>query len=380
MGRSATRNGIPSIRSIGDLSIAVSDAIADEEWDDFLDRQGRELYTQSSGWACARSVIGWRSLRIVVRQGDLVVAGAQAEMREVRHGAHAAFVVGGPVADTGREDLLRLVIDELMALGGRGAYAYLAVQPPLHEGDVAPLERSGFRRGVLDALHIYHPARLIVDVGPELDGILAAMSPSRRRNIRIAERRGVTVRRGTDEDLPVFTSLEEAHGRRLGYRPRPAAYYAEMWRGLSARGHIELFIADHDGEPDAAVLVIPFGDTSCHLARAWSGENPRLFASELVEWEAIKWDRAQGYRYVDFGGLEARVAEAVLSGHPDEIDRRYSASLFKLRWGGRVVTNPPYVDHVFNPLLRLGYRHIPQGVLSSPRLERWAKRLKDSSD
>jgi hypothetical protein len=105
------------------------------------------------------------------------------------------LVFGGPVVGGDRPDLAALVLDEMMAMGKAGNVRYLAVQPPRGcDRMCGELTRLGFRHGVLDFVYIYYTAAVSVDLRPGPDELLAKMSMSRRRNIRLAERRGATVR------------------------------------------------------------------------------------------------------------------------------------------------------------------------------------------
>jgi hypothetical protein len=67
-----------------------------------------------------------------------------------------------------------------------------------------------------------------------------------------------------------------------------------------------------------------------------------------------------------------------VSGREDPRVQKYGASLFKLKWGGDVVAEPPFLDYVYNPALRYLYRRVPDAVMRSSWLERAAKRLKES--
>jgi peptidoglycan pentaglycine glycine transferase (the first glycine) len=366
MGRPRRTSEALSIRDVGGYEVRIADTLEDAAWDDFLEQVPGGLYAQASCWGRARASIGWHPARLVISEAGRVVAGVQMEMRALPVGGKIGLVRKGPILGEDSPDLARLVVDEMMAMGKSRGVRYLVVEPPRGSDRVVEeLARVGFRHAEFNILDTQQAARVIVDLWPDLDQMLAAMHPKRRQQIRSAGRRGVTVRRGSHADLPVFDRLKDAHSSRLGYTRRERAYYAELWQALAPRRHVELFIAEHGGEPISAELVIPFGDT-CHLLEvAWGGEHPELRPNEILEWEIYKWAKFAGYRYADLGGLETHVAEAVLSGRKDSIDPRYGASLFKLSFGGQVVVAPAFVDYVYNPILRLAYRCMPERVLRS---------------
>lgn len=357
------------VREIGAYTVTISDAPDDAAWDEFVEQAPGGHHAQTSAWGRARASIGWMPVRVVVRQDRRVVGGAQMVRRPMPVGGEIGFVHRGPVVPEDRPDLAALVLDELLRMGRAQRVAYLVVQPPPRaDWIVGELRRRGFRLGAFD---IDMTATIRLDLRPDLDELLAGMDKKRRQHIRSAVKRGVVVRRGSEADLPIFNRLKDMQSARLGYTRRSAEYYAEVWRALSPRGHIELFIAEYEGEPVAAELTIPFGDVCRHMERPWSGEHADLRPSEALEWEVMKWAKSQGYHFTDLEGVDGPVAEAVLSGSKLPEDGRHSASLFKVRYGGSVVIDPYSYDYVYNPVLRFAYHCIPVRVMRSA----WMRRL-----
>jgi peptidoglycan pentaglycine glycine transferase (the first glycine) len=358
--------------SASGFTVRISDDADDPAWDDFLESTPLGSFRQSARWGAVREVLGWRPARVVVSESGHVVAGVQMETKRLPFGGSAGIVRRAPVMADQRPELIGLVLDELLAAAKARRVRYLVVQPPPGcELLTAELRRRGFRHGGLDALETQETASVRVDLGPDVDTVFARMDRKCRDNIRFAQKHGITVRRGAEADLPVFDRLKEAHSARLGYLRRGPDYYTGLWRELGPAGHVALLISEYEGEPLAAILAVRFGDTSYHRERPWSGEHGRLRPNELLEWEAMKWAKSEGLRFANLGAIEPHVADAVIAGARETIDLRYSASRFKLKFGGEIVVDPPFMDYVFNPVLRLAYRSVPRSVLKSD----WAKRL-----
>lgn len=369
MGMPASQESVSSVRSAGPFSVRVSDAANDPEWDAFLEEVSIGHHAQTSAWGRARAFIGWRPIRVLVSEDGRIVAGVQMVTRPMPAAGNVGFVCRGPVVAEDRQDLTRLVLDEMMAMGETRGVQYLVVQPPRGSDWMrVELGRIGFRYGAFD---IDITATVRIDLQPDLAELRAGMSKKCREHVRLAERRGVTVRRGSESDLAIFNRLKDVQSARLGYARREDGYYNELWHALAPRGHIGLFIAEYEGEPVAAQLVIPFGDTCHHMERPWSGEHGKLKPNELLKWEVIKWAKSEGYRFADLEGIEPPVAEAILSGEGIPDDPRYSASRFKLKFGGQVILDPPSFDYVYNPVLRFAYRCIPNRVMRAA----WMRRL-----
>jgi peptidoglycan pentaglycine glycine transferase (the first glycine) len=369
MDRPGPQQAASSVHAAGPFSVRLSEAPDDPDWDDFLERSPTGHHAQTSAWGRARAFIGWRPIRVVVSEDGRVVAGAQMVTRPMPAGGNVGFVCRGPVVREDRPDLARLVFDEVMATGRTSGVQYLVVQPPRGcDWMRAELTRLGFRYGAFD---IDITATVRIDLGADLDDLFAGMSKKCREHVKLAERRGVTVRRGSETDLAIFNRLKDIQSARIGYRRRSADYYSELWRALAPRGHIGLFVAEYEGEPVSAQLVIPFGDTCHHMERPWSGQHGNVKPNELLKWEVIKWAKSEGYRFTDLEGIDPPVAEAVLSGQAIPDDPRYSASRFKLKFGGETIVDPPSFDYVYDPLLRFAYHGVPISVMRSA----WMRRL-----
>ncbi|MFN8448619.1 MAG: peptidoglycan bridge formation glycyltransferase FemA/FemB family protein [Anaerolineae bacterium] len=74
---------------------------------------------------------------------------------------------------------------------------------------------------------------ILIDLAQSEDDLLAAMSQSTRRKIRIAQREGVTVRGGSIADLPLLYDLYRVTGRRDEFLIRPPDYYEQAWQASS---------------------------------------------------------------------------------------------------------------------------------------------------
>jgi peptidoglycan pentaglycine glycine transferase (the first glycine) len=369
-----SRHGPSPLREVDRYSIRVSDESDDPSWDDFVERAPGGDSAQTTCWGRARASIGWRPVRFVVSDNGSVVAGAQMTIRPARFVGNAGFVFKGPLVWPADPSLNKLVFDELLALGSANDVQVLFVQPPRGSDWMSDeLLTRGFRPSLEE---ITYSATVLIDLAPDLDGILAQMKRQTRQNIRTAENRGVAVRLGSATDLPTFYRLGAAHTARLGYARPTDNYYEELWRALAPRGHIALFVAEYENEPVAALLAIPFADTVRHVERAWSGEHGELRPNELLMWEAIKWAKSVGYRFVDPGGIKRYIAEAVLSGQPAPADASQTAQAFKMKFGGRPVLDPVAYDWFYNPVLRRGYRLIPQQWKNSDRTKRIVARMR----
>lgn len=115
--------------------------------------------------------------------------------------------------------------------------------------------------------------------------------PDFRRNARRAAEAGVRVSKGSGlEYVKRFYTLQLATRRRQGIPPRPFRYFRALHRIFSARGQVEVWLAQHNGRDAAAQLLIRDGDCiygagnarAMHLPR---GANHMLFMNVIEEYD-----------------------------------------------------------------------------------------------
>jgi lipid II:glycine glycyltransferase (peptidoglycan interpeptide bridge formation enzyme) len=251
---------------------------------------------------------------------------------------------------------------------------YLVVQPPCSSEALADqLLRWGFQPS---SIHVAPVATVAIDLTKALDDILAQMKSKTRYNIRLSRRKGITVREGTERDLSTFYRLLVATGQRQQFPPYPEAYFSKMWRALVPWRYIRLFLAEYAGEAVSAVLLIPFGDTVIYKKGAWSGRHGKRRPNEALHWAAIKWAKAQGFRYYDLEGIDPKAAGAIVDGRPLPSSLTETVTRFKLGFGGQVVFYPESYDYAYNPLLRWAYARLGRRIANWSVIENALDRLR----
>jgi 1-aminocyclopropane-1-carboxylate deaminase/D-cysteine desulfhydrase-like pyridoxal-dependent ACC family enzyme len=95
------------------------------------------------------------------------------------------------------------------------------------------------------------------------DSLLARMKQKTRYNIRLAERKGVTVRTAGLNDLPLLYKLYALTATRDGFVIRGEEYYLRVWRTFIEAGMAEALIAEVENTPVGGLVIFRFGD------RAW---------------------------------------------------------------------------------------------------------------
>lgn len=326
------------------------DAGLDPVWDDLVERAPGGHHVQTSRWAEVKRTVGWRALRVVVERDSRPVSGCQVLLRPLGPLGAVAYAPRGPVhASDATAAEREATLAALDRLASEERFLHFKIQPPAGgEATVAALQSRGYRRSQLETAPT---ATVMLDARRSPDELRAAMRTNARRNLRRAERQGVVVRDGDERDLATLIRLIGATGARQGFDAYPDRYYETMWRAFAPDGHAHLVVAEHEGTPLSALLLIAFGDTVLYKIGGWSGEPRSIRPNELAHWHAAQWARSAGYRWYDLEGIDPRVAEAVLAGAAPPKTEQAGVSHFKLGFGGAITIFPA------------AYNRVPRGPL-----------------
>ena len=236
---------------------------------------------QSWSWGEVQARAGWRIERLELPGGGI----ASVQLRG-RAPFERGYVPRGPVpAD-------RQALAGLVAWARQRGLARLRVEPEAGS-ELAPVLRElGFR----PAPQVQPQYTMIVKLGSE-EETLASISRGTRYNIRLAEKRGVTVVEGTDAEE--LARQSGASAARQGIRLPPASYYQLL---LDLLPWARTYVAGVDGEPVAAMLVIHFAGRGYYMFSGSNGKRRELKPVYAAKWAAIQGAIRAGCRDYDLWG------------------------------------------------------------------------------
>lgn len=304
---------------------------------------------QTARWAATKRALGFTMAQAVLPGPGSPQGGGWITIRRFGPLGAVGYVSRGPLLAPGAESRAPELLDALERTARTHRVRHLIVQPP--EGGEA-VERALATRGYAPgALEVAPTATVRIDLAQDLERILARMSASQRSHVRRSERAGVVVRQGGDADVARFHALHEATGRRHGFRPLTRDYLERQWQALHPPGHVQIFLASHEDRLLAGIWVSAFGASVTYRLPGWSGNDPKLYPSAACFWAAIRWAKAQGYRWFDFGGLERRHAQALVEGTEPPASFHDSPDAMKVRFGGEPLLLPQAWQRSLVPLV-----------------------------
>lgn len=168
---------------------------------------------------------------------------------------------------------------------------------------VEPLSQLDKSLGALKVHNLQPQETLLLDLRPSETELLNSFHQKTRYNIRLAEKKGVTIREGLNPaDFADFWRLMTATGERDGFKIHGRRHYQTL--ASYNRDFIKLFVAENDSRIIAAGLFSFFGDKVTYLHGASDHAARQLMAPYLLQWTLIKLAKEQGRRLYDFYGID----------------------------------------------------------------------------
>ena len=323
-------------------------------------------FLQSSFWARFKERFGWQAHFLSVAGAPVLVLTRSpapgVSLGYVPHGPEDAALeaVNGAVAGLaasigtatrhaggGRSLLLRFDLPQVRAAAGRAGRRAAVPDSDggagFGTGDEGPeVDLYGLVEAPVD---VQPPSTVLVELSHSEDDILAAMKSKTRYNVRLAAKRGVTVRRAENTQLDLWYKLYRETAERDRIAIHSLEYYRALFEVAAADEHadLSLLFAEHEGDLLGGIIVLRYGETATYLYGASSNAKRNLMAPYALQWEAMRGAKAGGaLRYDLFG-----VPPADDPSHP-----MHGLYRFKTGFGGEVVHRLGAWDY---PVSHLGY-------------------------
>lgn len=327
-----------------------------EEWDALVAREPSFSLLQSWQWGTFKETSGWKVYRVAVWDKVSLIAGAQLLIKSAPLGiASMAYIPRGPVGDWMNPAITPLLLDELHHIARDHRAVFLRIEPSLPDNSTcaSTLQNHGFQ----SSSYTNQPrATIVVDLSQGIDSLFTQLHQKTRYNIRYASRKGVVMRVGDENDLPMFHRLMGVTASRGGFTVRSLDYYREELRAFTKTGQVKLFIAEYQGHPIAVNMSAVFGKCAAYLHGGSTGEYANFQPNYLIMWEAMRWAHTQGCESFDLWGIPDDVGISVIQAgsdlpKSDRTDGLWGVYRFKRGFSNNIVLFASAHDYAYSPLL-----------------------------
>jgi lipid II:glycine glycyltransferase (peptidoglycan interpeptide bridge formation enzyme) len=348
------------------MPLSCVDTLDRTVWDGFIATHAAGHLLQSWGWGELKGEFGWDPLRLAVLDGEQVCAAAQVLLRH-RFGVSLAYVPRGPAVDWADEAVVETLLAGIQEVGQARRALFLKIEPNLPDDPALhkQLRDYGFR----PAATVQPRHSVVIDLQADDDELLARMKIKTRYNVRLAGRRGVTVRPALGPaDVTLFYNMLLETAQRHVFGIHTLEYYQAAHRLLNSEERGVLLLAEREGKVLAATWTSRCGPEAVNLYGASRQEGQRHRPTYLLQWEVMRWARDHGCtRYDMWGGIPDGVAEEDGGEAQEDAGERGSlkgVAAFKLGFcgqlGGLTHTVGAY-DLAYRPLLYQVYKSVLGG-------------------
>ena len=314
------------------------------EWNKFLENHPNAHLLQMGEWGELKKDFGWKPVRFVLDRET----GAQILFRRLPLGLTLGYMpkpVDGGQWTVHGERFWR----EVDLICKQNKAIFLKVEPDSWD-DTFRLPPSAFR---ISPHNIQPPRTITIDIKDNEETILAKMKPKCRYNIRLAEKKGITVRAWND--IQSFHEMMTVTGGRDNFGVHSKDYYQRAYELFTSKGTCELLVAEYEGKPLACLMVFANGKRAWYVYGASNDQERNRMPTYLLQWEAIRWAKARGCEEYDLWGVPDENEETLEANFEPRQDGLWGVYRFKRGFGGEVKRAAQAMDRIYNPFLYWAY-------------------------
>lgn len=265
----------------------------EEEYTRFLESNERCNFQQSLEWAKVKT--SWKREVILAEDSSKKIIGSlMVWIRKIPIFGNIMYSARGPVCDIHNIEVLKQLTEGAKLLAKKYNAIVLRIEPDIKSDDTSfrnIMLELGYSikddaKNFREEIQPRYVFRLDTK-GKTEDEIFKNFHAKTRYNIRLATKKGVTVKTGTREDLKDFHKIMVTTGLRDGFITRPLEYFERMYDCLGPE-HMKILMAYYDGKPISGVIPIMYGNKTWYLYGASSNEHRNLMPNYLLQWEMIK--------------------------------------------------------------------------------------------
>lgn len=356
-----------------------------ETWNNIVASFPDPHLLQTWQWGQVKSQYGWEpefrlwggeanpdAAALILRR-EMSVSGFAARLRVL-------YIPKGPLLrDWTDSDLRDGVVADLIDLARKSGAIFIKMDPdiPLGRGipgeegaEVDALGEQICREWVGDgwrysADQIQFRNTVMVDLRASEEEMLARMKQKTRYNIRLAGRKGVTVRAGTKDDFNTLYSMYAKTSARGGFVIRGEDYYQALWGAFYEQSMLTPLVAEVEGEAAAGLMLFHFAGRAWYLHGMSNELHRKKMPPYLLQWEAMRIAKKKGCHEYDLWGAPESF---------DENDSMWGVFRFKRGLGGQVLRTMGAYDYPARPVLYKAYTQVLPRILDVMR-RRGRKRI-----
>lgn len=275
--------------------------------DDFVASNGGD-FLQSWAWGEFQAAVGFNIKRwgVVGEDGGLIAVVTLIK-KLLPLGYAYWFAPRGPVINfqltiNNYQLITKFLFDELKCKSKTEKVVFIRFEPPVNNQQTGYEEWSEElkRYNIVETIALEPKQTAMLNLTIAEEELFKKMHQKTRYNIRLAEKKGVTVSVASANEFDEWWRILRETGTRDGFRLHDKEYYRQMMLLDNA----VLYLAKHEAKVIAGVLITKFGQIVTYVHGASANEGRNLMAPYLLQWRAIQNAQAESYLHYDFYGVD----------------------------------------------------------------------------
>jgi len=271
------------------------------------------------------------------------------------------YVPKGPLLDW-NSSLRKKVFQDLQDYAHQEGAVYIKIDPEIitARGQLDPADREAYQSAqeiideatsqgwVLSKQQIQFKNTFWINLDQIEEQLLANMKQKTRYNIRLAEKKGVRVRKAGLDELEKLYAMYAETSLRDGFIIRPKEYYLYLWDLFISSDMAIPLVAEVEQEVVAGLFLFHFAGKAWYLYGMSTNLHREKMPNYLLQWEAIRLSKSLGCSVYDLWG-----APDVF----DESDRMWGVYRFKEGLGAELIQTIGALDY---PTSKIKYKIIQE--------------------
>jgi CelD/BcsL family acetyltransferase involved in cellulose biosynthesis len=277
------------------MNIQILNPVEHPHWDDMLLSADRATFFHSSAWARVLSEsYGYIPLYFtIIENGKLFGLIPVMEIKSFLTGRRGVSLPFTDMCDPLAEDpeAFEALLKKAAEYGRQARWKYIEMRG----GGTFQSHQPA------SAEHFVH----CLDLSADEAGVCSNFKPNIRRNIRKAEKEGISVAlERSRESVNVFYRLHCGTRRHHGLPPQPWSFFKKIHEHVIAAGKGFVALARYQNRWVAGAVYALYRDQAIYKYGASDRGLQHLRPNNLVMWEAIRWCCRNGIRALGFGRTE----------------------------------------------------------------------------
>jgi peptidoglycan pentaglycine glycine transferase (the first glycine) len=328
--------------------------ISSMEWSHFLEKYPNTHILQTRQWGEFKAGFGWKP--VCIQSGS---SGAQVLFRKLPFGYSLGYVPKGPIG-TFNQELMKEIND--LCRAEKAIALYLEPDSWDLEFDFQSLLNQNFAKSKISI----QPVRtILISLEGSEENLLGRMKQKTRYNIRLAQKKGVTVK--PSKDIEIFVQLMKLTSLRDQFNVHDSNYYRAVFRKFSESNECELLISEYENRPIAGLMIFYHGKRAWYFYGASSDNERNKMPAYLLQWEAILYAKRKNCTEYDLWGVPDHDQTFLEENFTSREDGLWGVYRFKRGFGGKVVRSAGVFEKEIKPFLFKSYQaaiNLRKGSLS----------------